>query len=273
MRRTSPGQLLLSAGRLVLVALYALPIVYLVASSLKSDVDLAAHPSALLFAPDFAAYEHTWNGQLIAALVSSVEIALGTTILVLLLAAPAAYALARHRHVAASIAVGTLIVLQMVPQATTVIPLFKILATWHLLGSIVAVILSDSALLMPFAIILLRPFFLSVPREVEEAAQVDGATGLRSFVSVSLPLARNGLITVGILVFMITWGEFIYAITILTDPGMYPLTALLSQQVTHYGIVWNRLFALAVACSIPLVVLFLVTRRRLTEGLSLGVGK
>lgn len=267
------GAQLMTFGRLILVALYAIPVVYLIVTSLKSDLDTTAHPASLLVVPDFSAYQHVWNNQLIAAAVSSTEIALGTTILVLMLGAPAAFALARHRHVVAAIAIGTLIVLQMVPQATTIIPLFKILATWGLLGTIFSVILSDAALLLPFAIILLRPFFLSVPREVEEAAQMDGASSLRSFLAVSLPLARNGLITVGLLVFIITWGEFLYAITLLIDPGSYPLTGVLSQQVTHYGIIWNRLFAIAVTSSIPLIVLFLITRRRLTEGMSLGVGK
>jgi multiple sugar transport system permease protein len=267
------GQPIIAAGRAAFVALYAIPVVYLFVSSFKSEAEMDASPGALLFHPDLSAYQHVWNPQLLSSALSSVQIALGTTVLVLVLGAPAAYALAHHRHVMASLAVGVVILLQMVPQATAIIPLFKILGAWGLLGSIVSVILADTTLLLPFAIILLRPFFLSVPREVEEAARVDGASGIRSFIAVSLPLARNGVVTVGILVFMIAWGEFLYAITLLNDPGSYPLTGLLAFQVTQFGIVWDRLFALAVLSSLPLMVTFLVARRRLAEGLSLGVGK
>jgi multiple sugar transport system permease protein len=268
-----PVRLGLAVGRGVFMALYAVPIVYLVVSSLKSDREMAAHPSSLLFLPDLGAYRQVWNDQLVSSGISSIEIALGTTLLVLLLGVPAAYALAHHRHVVAALGIGALILLQMVPQATTIIPLFRIMGAWGLLGSIVSVILADTTLLLPFSIVLLRPFFLAVPREVEEAARVDGASGIRSFLSISLPLARNGAITVGVFVFMITWGEFLYAITLLTDSGSYPLTGLISLQVTQYGIVWDRLFAVAVLSSLPLMVLFAAMHRRLTEGLSLGVGK
>jgi multiple sugar transport system permease protein len=265
--------LTVAAGRGLFMVLYAIPIAYLIASSLKSAKELVGHPSSLLFAPDLAAYRQVWNDQLVSSGISSLEIALGTTILVLVLGAPAAYALAHHRHGLATIGLGGLILLQMIPQATTIIPLFKVLGGWGLLGSIQSVILANTALLLPFAIMMLRPFFLAVPREVEEAGRVDGASGIRSFIAISLPLARNGVITVGVLLFMITWGEFLYAITLLTDSGSYPLAGLMSLQVTQYGIVWNRLFAVAVLSSLPLIILFAAMHRRLTEGLSLGVGK
>lgn len=264
---------LVVAGRSAFVALYAIPILYLLVSSFKSEAEMTAHPASLLFPLDLAAYQHAWNSQLLSSALSSVEISLGTAALVLALGAPAAYALAHHKHVMASVAVGVVILLQMVPQATAIIPLFKVLGAWGLLGSILSVILADTTLLLPFAIVLLRPFFLSVPREVEEAARVDGASGIRAFFAISLPLARNGLVTVAILVFMIAWGEFLYAITLLNDPASYPLTGLLAFQVTQFGIVWDRLFALAVLSSIPVMVIFLTSRRRLAEGLSLGVGK
>jgi multiple sugar transport system permease protein len=270
---TTAERLALGAGRAILMAVYGIPLVYLFASSLKSDEAMVANPGSLIFAPDLSAYGHVWNGDLLVAGMSSFQIALGTVLLVLALAAPAAYALAHHRHLMAGVFVGLMILLQMVPQATTIIPLFKVIGAWGLLGTRLSVVLADATLLLPFAIVLLRPFFLAVPAEVEEAARVDGATGIRAFLSISLPLARNGIITVGAFVFIIAWGEFIYAITLLTDPGTYPLPALISLQVTQYGIVWDRLFALAVLSSLPLIVLFLAMHRRLTEGLSLGVGK
>jgi multiple sugar transport system permease protein len=125
--------------------------------------------------------------------------------------------------------------------------------------------------MLPFCILLLRPFFRAVPREVEEAAQVDGAPKWRVFASIVLPLARNGVATAGALVFLITWGEFLYAITLLFEPSTYPISALLAQQHSNWGLDWPALMALASLSALPILVVYLFTYRLLTEGVSLGV--
>jgi len=133
-----------------------------------------------------------------------------------------------------------LIVLQMMPQTANVIPLFQIFGEWGLLDTNLGLIIADTALLTPFAILLLRPFFRSVPPALEEAASIDGASMLRSFLGVVLPLARNGIATTGTLVFLLAWGEFLYAVNFFLTPINYPLSALLASQVSAFGINWPR---------------------------------
>ena len=154
-----------------------------------------------------------------------------------------------------------------------VIPLFGILASWHLTGSLAGLILVDTAMLVPFAVLLLRPFVLSVPRELYDAAEIDGASGVRVFGSIVVPLLRNGIATVAAIVYIIAWGEFIFATTLINDQAGLPVSGLLAQQNNLYSVSWNRLMALALVTSLPLVVVFLVARRRLTEGLSVGAVK
>jgi multiple sugar transport system permease protein len=135
------------------------------------------------------------------------------------------------------------------------------------------VALAIAATTLPYAILLLRPFFLSVPTEVEEAARMDGAGEISCFLRVVLPLARNGLSLITVLLLIGSWGEFLYSVSFLSTSTNYPLSVLLVQQEGFYGTQYNNLMALALIGSLPTIVLFTFVARRLTGGLALGVGK
>ena len=258
---------------LALVLIYAIPLYWLLATSLKSPADLASDPSGLIFAPTLQAFQAVWSSSITAA-YASFEIAVGTTVVVVILACLTTYGLTRSlgRRAQLSLALGVavLVTLHMVPQPTSVIPLYALLADWHLTNTIPGVIVADVALELPFAVLLLRPFFLGVPRDLEDAARVDGATNLVVFWRIVLPLVRNGLFTVAALTFMIIWGEFIYAISFLNDPNVYPVSALLAQQISLISASWNDLMAIAVLTSVPILIVFVVSQRRLVESVTLG---
>lgn len=272
-RKTFPGPVTW-ALRAVLFLLYGVPILWIVLTSLKEPGDVLSSQASLIFRPTLNAYtDAISNGGLLDAGIQSFVIAAGTTILTLLVAIPAAYGLAKVGGRITTVALGLLIVLQMTPQTATVIPLFQIFGSWGLLDQRIGVIIADTALLVPFAILLLRPFFRAVPDALEEAGAIDGARNWKIFTSIVLPVARNGVATTGTLVFLLSWGEFLYAINFLLSPGSYPLSALLAQQVSAFGINWPGLMALAVITSIPILILFVFTYRLLKEGLTLGAVK
>jgi multiple sugar transport system permease protein len=260
--------------RVLLFLVYAVPILWIVLTSLKSSGDVISSQASLVFTPTVEAYSAALgNSGLYVALQQSFVIAAGTTILTLAIAIPAGYGLARVDSRITTIGLGLLIVLQMVPQTANVIPLFQIFGSWGLLNQNAGVIVADTALLVPFAVLLLRPFFRAIPEALEEAASIDGASTLRVFLSVMLPIARNGVATTGTLVFLMSWGEFLYAVNFFLSPGNYPLSALLAQQVSAFGINWPGLMALAVITSVPILILFTFTYRLLREGLTLGAVK
>jgi multiple sugar transport system permease protein len=272
-RSTTAGPVVWGA-RLLLFLGYGVPILWIILTSLKNPGDVISTQASLLFQPTLAAYTDALsNGGLITAGIQSLTIAAGTTLVTLLVAIPAAYGLARVEGRITTAALGLLIVLQMTPQTATVIPLFQIFGNWGLLDQRLGVIIADSALLVPFAVLLLRPFFRAVPDALEEAGAIDGARPWRIFTSIVLPVARNGIATTATLVFLLGWGEFLYAINFLLSPGSYPLSALLAQQVSAFGINWPGLMALAVITSIPILILFVFTYRLLREGLTLGAVK
>lgn len=260
-------------AKTLLTLMYGVPILWILLTSVKSSDDVFDPSRTLLFRPVTTAYVEAFSGDLARALLQSVTIATCATALVLVIAIPAAYGLARTRGPLPTIALGLLIVLQMMPQTATVIPLFQAFSGWRLLDTTAAVVLADAALLAPFATLLLRPFFRAVPPQIEEASSIDGAGMIRTFWSVVLPVARNGVATVGTLTFLLAWGEFLYAVNFYLTPGQYPLSALLAQQVSAFGINWPGLMALAVLTSIPILIVFSATYRLLRDGLTVGAVK
>lgn len=261
------------ALKICFVLLYGVPLVWIVMTSLKSRGDMFDASAAFLFTPVTSAYTDVLGPDLIQALKQSVLIAAGTTALVLLIGVPAAYGLARISGWITSLGLGLLIVFQMLPQTANIIPLFQVFGQWDLLDTTIGVIFADTALLMPFSVMLMRPFFRAVPKELEEASALDGSSRLGTFWRVVLPVARNGVATVGTVVFMLAWGEFLYAVNLFLSPGTYPLSALVAQQVGAFGINWPGLMALAVLTSIPILIIYVVSYRLLRDGLTVGAVK
>lgn len=262
--------------KIILALVYLLPLIWIVLTSLKSNAQILQNPNSLSFTPTFATYRDV-IGSGLGAIVTSLQIGVIVTVVVLLIAVPAAFAIGRRittfwaRVIA--VVLAALLVLQMVPQPMTVIPLYSVLASWHILGTLSGLILADIALMLPFAIMLLRPFVLSIPATLYEAAEVDGASRFQSFRSLTIPMLSNGIFTVMSVIFISAWGEFVYAINFLPEGTILPVSGLLASQNTTYAANWNSLMALAVLTSLPLLVVFLFTQKRLINGLSLGAVK
>lgn len=262
------------AGVAVLLLLYGVPLIWIVLSSLKSNSEIFRNPAGLVFTPTFAAYQTLWQeGTIVSALGNSVLIAVSVTLLTLAISIPTAYGLDRSGGAYLSIGLGVLVLLQMIPQTASVIPLYRVLGAWQMLGTLTGLILADTALLIPFTVLILRPFVSAVPREIEEAAAIDGAGLFTIFFRIVTPLIANGAATAASVVFILSWGEFLYAVSFLTDSDTYPISALISQQISSYGITWADLMALAAVGSLPILIVFIVAQKRLASGLSLGAVK
>jgi ABC-type glycerol-3-phosphate transport system permease component len=260
----------------VIGLIYLLPLAWIVITSLKTNAEVLHAPNSLLFTPTLSTYAQVVRSGL-GAILTSVQIAVMTTAAVLIIAVPAAYALARRITVGWSrviaVVLAVFLVLQMIPQPMTVIPLYSVLARWHLLGSLPGLVLTDIALLLPFAVMLLRPFVLAIPPALYEAAEIDGASQFRSFLAITVPMLSNGIFTVMSVIFISAWGEFVYAINFLPQGIVLPVSGLLASQNTTYAANWNTLMALAVLTSLPLLIIFIISQRRLVNGLSLGAVK
>jgi multiple sugar transport system permease protein len=273
LRRQGYGKTLLGA---LIVTFYLFPVYWMVATSLKSSGDIFAVPPDLVPAPPvFGSYVDVVinNPAVHRAILNSAIISTGAMALTLLLAAPAAYALARLRLRFTALVVLLLLITQLLPTINLAVPLFVIFSSVGLIDSYAALILANTVITLPFAIIVLRPFFLSVPGDIEDAAKVDGCTQLGAFWRIVLPVVMPGLITVGALAFLLTWGEFVFALTLITSEGMQPVTVALNRFIGQCGTRWNDLMAVASAVALPIVLIFASLQRYIVAGLTAGATK
>ncbi len=273
-RRWSYSKTLLGA---LVVAIYLFPVYWMAATSLKSFKDIFAVPPSLVpLPPVLTSYTvAVVNNPLVTkSILSSVIISVGTLALTLALAAPAAYGLARLKLRFTVLAIFILLLSQMLPTILIAGPLFIIFSRVGLVDSYAAVILADTTIItLPFAMIVLRPFFLSVPRDLEDAAMIDGCSRFGAFWRVVLPQVRPGLITVGAIAFLLAWGEFVFGLTLLTSEGLQPVTVALNKFIGQYGTRWNNLMAVSTTIAIPIIVVFASLQRYIVGGLTVGATK
>jgi multiple sugar transport system permease protein len=150
------------------------------------------------------------------------------------------------------------------------IPLFVIFNQIGLVNSYVGLIFANTAVALPFAITILRPFFLSVPKEITEAAWIDGCTTFGSFIRVILPIAIPGILTVSIFTFLASWGDLLFGLTLVTDDSMRPVTAGLWKYIGSNVSQWNFVMGLATLEMLPPIALFLIAQRYVVAGLTAG---
>jgi multiple sugar transport system permease protein len=256
-----------------MVLAYLFPVYWMVATSLKPQRDVFAIPPKIVpWPPTFASYEKAVIGNDLVAqsLLNSAIIGIGTTLVTLVLAVPAAYGLARLKLRFTVAFALFLLISQMLPSINLALPLFVLFSKAGLVNSYQGLIIANATVTVPFAIIVLRPFFLTVPGEVIEASRVDGSTRFGAFLRIALPLSTPGLITVSALSFLMAWGDFVFGLTLATKEEMQPVTVTLSQIITEFGTRWNELMAVSTVVALPIVLFFVFLQRYIVGGLTSG---
>jgi N,N'-diacetylchitobiose transport system permease protein len=213
-----------------------------------------------------------WNSVVNSVIIVSVTVAVS-----IVLAFLAAVALAKFRFSGRKLFVVLLIGIQMLPQVGLIIPLYVVLARYHLTRTnlvFFGVIITYMTFALPFAVWTLRGFLLNVPKELEEAAMVDGSSRLGAFVRILLPLVAPGLVATSVFVFITSWNEFIFAYVLLSDQSKQTVTVWLSQFYgTSRQVDWGGLMAGSTLTAIPVVIFFLLVQRRIAFGLTAGAVK
>jgi arabinogalactan oligomer/maltooligosaccharide transport system permease protein len=205
--------------------------------------------------------------------INSVVVALATTVVGVALSCTAAYALSRFRFPGRKTGLSMFLVVQMFPSTMLLLPLYVILNKLGLLNSISGLVLVYATTAIPFCVWTLKGYFDSLPREIEEAARIDGASPWVIFRRIMLPLARPGIAVTALFSFMTAWNEFIMASTFMTNQSRYTLPVLIQSSVTEYSADWGLFAAGAVVTSIPVMVAFYVLQKYLVGGLTAGAVK
>jgi len=211
-----------------------------------------------------------WSTGIGANLRISLEVAGGATALVLLVAIPAAYYTARRRFRGRTAFLLLVLVTQMFQPTALVVGIYGQFNALNMIDDPTALILVNAGFNMAFAIWILNAYFGAIPKELEEAALVDGCSRIGAMLRVIVPLALPGIVTALIFTFIAAWNEFIVALTLTSTPANEPLTVGLNNFIGAYSVDWQHLFAGSVIATIPVIILFALIERKVVSGLTAG---
>ena len=278
LRLTTPLIYLLLVAYLLIVVY---PLFWLLCTSVKPDQEIFLHPLQM---PDFhkldwSNFSHAWvGGHFGDFFFNSVAITIVTVVVTVLLSAMTGYALARFQFFGSKAMFFFFLAGLMIPVQLTIVPLFFQMKAWHLLNSRVGLSLAYIGFGFPFSIFILAGFFKSLPTSLHESAQLDGCSEWRAFWSIMLPLARPGLITVSIFLFLGNWNEYLVAFMTLSGKASdtlrtLPLGVAAITIASQYRSDWGMAFAGLVLMMLPTLAVYAVLQKQLTKGITAGAVK
>lgn len=260
----------------IVFVIFIFPLYWMIVTALKTQVEIFSIPTPLwprdLTFEAFAKQLST-SGDTLRGFKNSLIISGGATLIATVLSIPASYGLARFRFKARKGLVLFFLITQMLPSTLVLTSLYIMFSKMGLLNTYMAPILADATLGIPFSIIILRTYFVSIPKELDEAAKIDGCGHLSAFVRIMLPIAKPGIVVAAVFSFVYAWGDLIYGITFITNPNMRPITSSIYNYVQQYQTLWNSTMAFGIIAISPVVLIFIFMQKYIVSGLTNGAVK
>ena len=261
---------------LVLCALL-FPLFWIVVTSLKTEQEIFQIPPTLfptkLNLKSYAAQLGSGDFNMFRSFANSMVIALGSMMLSVVLAVPASYGIAKYRFKGRKLMLLGFMVTQMLPVSVLLTPMFIMFRNMHVYNTPFAAILADATLGIPFSVLILKNYFASIPKELEEAAYIDGCNRFVAFIRVLIPIAKPGVIVCSIFSFLYAWGDLAYGMTFIIDQQKRPITAGIFNFMGQYGTKWSYLTAFAVVTIIPVALIFIFMQKYIISGMTSGAVK
>ena len=254
----------------------AVPLLWILMSSFKTTKQILNSPFGLPTKLDFTNYVNAWNGSGIGSYFANTLIVVGCAlVIVMILGAMCAYVLARFRFFGSRAIYWLMLAGLTFPPFLAIVPLFKILQGIGLLNSLPGLILTYVAFALPFTVFFLYSFFQTLPDEIYEAAQVDGASEWRTFFQVMLPMAGPGMAAIAIFNFLGLWNQFLLPVALNSNQANYVLTQGMAQFASQagYSVDFGALYAAVVITVIPVLIIYVIFQRQLQGSVSQGTSK
>jgi len=267
---------ILNTAAVIICAFFLFPIYWLIITSLKSEAEIFRVPPTLF--PSSLHIENyiirgTGEFSIYKAFFNSFFIAVVTMVISMMLSAPAAYGLARYKLRGKKITILLFLVTQMLPPTLVLTPLFIIFKQMKALNTYAAPIIADCTIAIPFSLLTLRTYFLSIPKELEDSARIDGCNKLAAFLRIMVPVSYPGIIVSAAFSFLFAWGNLIYPLTFLNVNAMRPMTAGIYNFIGENGIAWNLVMAFSTLTILPVIIIFITLQKYLISGLTAGAVK
>lgn len=254
----------------IILVCVTFPFLWMVLASFKSMVDLLNVEKMFIFKPTFQPYIDVFQKyDFVRPIINSFIVGLLSTVLSLVLGLPTAYSIARYRQTLFS---GIILIIRIIPSITFLVPWYIIFNKIHLTGTYTALILAHILVSLPLIIWIMIPYYEQMPKELEQAAWVDGCSKVGTFFKIMLPLSSPGILTSSILAFIFSWNNFIFALVLCTNETKTLPTAVFNF-VSYTEINWSSLMAAAVLITLPILIISLVLQRYVIAGLTAGAVK
>lgn len=277
MKEKGGKNILLCIASLLIMAVLLFPIYWIVVTSLKTEKEIFQIPPTfwptVLNLKSYAAQVATGDFNMFQSFANSFVISIGATAVSVLLSVPASYGIAKYRFRGKNLMMLGFLVTQMLPVAVLLTPMFIMFRNMHIYNTPLAAILADATIGIPFSVLILKNYFASIPKELEEAAYIDGCTRFSAFVRVLIPIAKPGVMVCAIFSFLYAWGDLAYGMTFIIDQQKRPITAGIFNFMGQYGTKWSYLTAFAVVTIIPVALIFIFMQKYIISGMTSGAVK
>ena len=270
---TGKKNIILSVLSILLLCVLLFPLFWILMTSLKTEQEIFRIPPTIvpekLNLASYAAQVETGDFNMFQSFANSFIISIGATIISVVLAVPASYGIAKYRFRGRKVMLLGFLVTQMLPVAVLLTPMFILFRGMNLYNTAGSAILADATIGIPFSILILKNYFASIPKDLEEAAYIDGCNRFSAFIRVLIPIAKPGVMVCAIFSFLYAWGDLAYGMTFIIDQQKRPITAGMGQ----YGTKWSYLTAFAVVTIIPVALIFIFMQKYIISGMTSGAVK
>lgn len=274
---TGKKNIAMSIISVLIMGVLLFPLYWIIVTSLKTEQEIFQVPPTLfpqvLNFKSYQAQLGSGDFNMFRSFGNSLMISVSCMVIAVILAVPASYGLARYRFKGKKIVVLSFLITQMLPVSVILTPMFIIFKNMNLLNHYMSAILADATIGIPFSVLILQNYFASIPRELEEAAYIDGCNRFTAFFRVLIPIAKPGVIVCAVFSFLYAWGDLAYGMTFIQDQKMRPITAGIFNFMGQYGTKWSYLTAFAVVTIIPVALIFIFMQKYIIAGMTSGAVK
>lgn len=267
----------LCIGAILVFCILLFPLYWTIITSLKTEQEIFRNPPT--FFPElfnfksYAAQVETGDFNMFKSFGNSLIISLGAMLIAVILAVPASYGIAKYRFHGRKAMLLMFLVTQMLPVSVLLTPMFIMFKNMHVYNTWIAAVLADATIGIPFSILILKNYFAAIPKDMEEAAYIDGCNRFTAFIRILLPIAKPGVMVCAIFSFLYAWGDLAYGMTFIIDQQTRPITAGIFNFMGQYGTKWSYLTAFAVVTIIPVALIFIFMQKYIVGGMTSGAVK
>jgi multiple sugar transport system permease protein len=264
--------ILLSIFGIIFTIIFLFPLYWMITTALRTPGETFLKPTFFprsISLKSFVMKDENGISSFIY-LKNSIIISFGATALTILLAVPASYGLARFKSKYIGIILFVFLIAQMLPSSLILTPIFISFSKVNLINNYLGVILTDATITIPFSVIILRTYFKDIPKELEEAAIIDGCGQFGTFIRIMLPISYPGIVTTVAMSLFMAWGDMVFSLTFLNKEALKPLSLILYKAMGELGVRWEILMAYSTIVVLPIVILFIILQKYIVGGLTAG---